>query len=66
MNKSLKDIREENNLTQEQLAKKAGLTYKAYWNIETGKSDPKLSTLINIAKALNIKTADLINSITLH
>lgn len=58
--KSLKEIRLSKKLTQEEVARKADLTYKAYWSIEAGQADPKLSTIVKISSALNISVEELI------
>lgn len=41
----LKELRKENALTQEHLAKKIGITRGAYANIENGRREPDLNTL---------------------
>jgi transcriptional regulator with XRE-family HTH domain len=49
----LLNARESLNLTQAQVAERAGMSQQAYANIEIGKrSDPKLSTAERIADAL--------------
>lgn len=48
------------DLTQEQLAEKIGKTSQFISNIETGKRKPSLSTLLNIAKVLNLSLDYLI------
>ena len=54
------EARVKHNLTQEELAKKIGKTSQFISNIETGKRKPSLSTLINIAKVLNLSLDYLI------
>lgn len=61
---TLKSLRESKKLTQEEVAHKAGLTIKAYWNIEHGLCDPRLSNLRKISSALNISVEDLIKVLT--
>jgi transcriptional regulator with XRE-family HTH domain len=51
--------REALNLSQAELAKIIGLTQKSLSEIETGKRQPRRSTKIAIAKALNCSLADL-------
>ena len=49
-----------NNMTQEELAKRAGLTRGYVARLETGRHDPALSTLEKLAKALRVKVAKLL------
>lgn len=44
-------IREKNRLTQTEVAKRMGSSVSVIWQIETGKTDPKLSTLRRYALA---------------
>src|SRR4051812_41593416 len=48
------------DLTQKQLAERAGLSPQALGNIETGASDPKASTLAAIQEALEEAGAEFI------
>lgn len=57
---SLKSLRIAKALSQEDVARKAGITYKAYWSIEAGQADPKLSTIVKISSALNVSVEELI------
>ena len=52
--KQLKVIREEKRFSIEDLSKESGLSRQAIWAFETGKSEPKYSTVVAIAKALDI------------
>ena len=56
----LKKFRAERGMTQEALAKKAGISrvYLAY--LESGKYDPTLTTLKNLAKALKVTVGELV------
>jgi len=56
---NLKMLRYAKGLTQQELADAAGISRDAYRNIETGRSDPKISTLRSIAKALDAEIDDL-------
>jgi transcriptional regulator with XRE-family HTH domain len=47
-------------MTQEQLAKKAGMGRSYLARLETARQDPTLSTLEKIAKALGVKVAKLV------
>lgn len=48
-------------LSSEQVAKKAGISYSTYNNIETGKASPKLETALKIAKVFRTKIEILFN-----
>jgi len=52
--KRIKTLREEKGLTSEALAKQAGISKSTLSYIERGLSDPKLSTLVEIARELGI------------
>lgn len=51
---ALKKMRKKSKLTQKSLCKLARLDYRNYQDIERGKTDFKVSTLIRVCKALNI------------
>lgn len=57
---ALKQFRKSLKLSSEAVAHQAGLTQKAYWSIENGLTDPRLSNLLKISSALNIEVGDLI------
>ncbi len=52
--KLIRDSRENKNLSREQLAERCKVTDKSISNIELGKSDPKLSTVMRICNVLEI------------
>lgn len=54
------EARVKHDLTQEELAEKISKTSQFISNIETGKRKPSLSTLLNIAKVLNLSLDYLI------
>jgi transcriptional regulator with XRE-family HTH domain len=56
----LRQIREAQGITQRALAARAGITQAALFRLESGETDPRLSTLRKLAKALNVTVADLI------
>ena len=60
---SLKMLRYAKGLTQQELADAAGISRDTYRNIESGRSDPKISTLKSIAKALEVDIDDLFTPI---
>lgn len=49
----IKTLREALGMTQEQLGKMVGLSWRSIQNIESGNAMPKISTLFKIADALN-------------
>ena len=50
----LKDARQKLKLTQKQVAEKAGLQYSYVYEIETGKTNVTLRTLVALAEALEL------------
>jgi len=57
----IKTLREKADLTQEQAAKRAGMSTRQAWNnIESGRQSPTVETLDRMAKALGTKTRDLL------
>jgi transcriptional regulator with XRE-family HTH domain len=57
----LKELRRNQNLTQEQFAEKAGMSYKYYQAVEAGrKADLRLSTLERLAKAYGLEVYQLL------
>ncbi|MGW0668168.1 helix-turn-helix domain-containing protein [Streptomyces sp. NPDC002746] len=48
------------NLSQEQVALRAGIRIATYSDIEQGHSSPLLDTLIRIADALGVPLSDLV------
>jgi transcriptional regulator with XRE-family HTH domain len=58
----IKELREARGLTQESFAERAGLTYKHYQQVESGrKFDIRLSTLIKMAAGLDLKLSELLD-----
>jgi transcriptional regulator with XRE-family HTH domain len=51
---ALQALREDNGLTQEQLAAKAGVTRPYVSQIETGKKEPKVSTIADLCDAMEV------------
>lgn len=56
---NLRRLRSIKGINQTQLAKKAGLSRPSYAAIEKGDTDPRSSTLMNIAGALDVSLSDL-------
>jgi len=59
LGKSIKRVRKQKQLTQEELSNKVKVTPKYIQFIESAKRKPSLKTLYRIAKALKIKVKDL-------
>jgi transcriptional regulator with XRE-family HTH domain len=57
----IKRLREHLSLTQEQLAKKAGVSHGYLARLEIGMHDPSLGTLLKLAKALEVTVAELLS-----
>ena len=65
--KTLRRLRTEKGLTQEELAQRSGVDYKYCQKLEgQNPSSPTLSTLEKLASGLNIPLAELIQSIQPH
>ncbi len=58
--KKLRKIREEKGLSQEELAKAAGISVGFYARIERGKHSPTNDTLESICKVLKIKSSEIL------
>jgi len=56
---NIRKIRQSGPETLEEVAQKAGLTKGALSKIETGRISPPISTLIRIAKAMNVPVVEL-------
>lgn len=56
----LRELRLARHLTQEQLAERAGLSYKFIGEVERGRGNPTLTTLGALADALQIYVRDLL------
>jgi len=56
----LKQLRRARRFTQEQLAERAGLSYKFIGEVERGRGNPTLTTLLNLSDALGVGLGDLL------
>ncbi len=54
------EIRNAQGYTFRALAEKVGMSYVALFRLEWGDTDPRLSTLRKLAKALNVTVAEII------
>ena len=57
----IRKVRKQQGLSQEQLAKIAGLSRYSIINFETGRRDPRVKDLKKIAKALHVPVKELIS-----
>ena len=62
----IKELREKNNMTQAELAKKLSVSDKTVSKWETGKGLPDISLLEPIAKAFNISVTELMSGIQIN
>lgn len=60
LGENLKEIRMSKNITQSELAEKLGADKSFVSNIENGKTNPTLSTITSLAKALGVSTNELL------
>jgi transcriptional regulator with XRE-family HTH domain len=55
-------LRRRNFMTQEQLAKAAGISHRTLVNIETKRvTEPHFSTILKLAQALGVEPSQLVN-----
>lgn len=57
-------VRALKDLTQEQVAKRAGLTRSTVGKIEDGTANPRLTTLLKVAAALEVPPAELLKGVS--
>lgn len=60
LGENLKTFRTKKNITQTGLAKNLDVDKSFISNIEKGKNNPTLSTITNLAKALEVSTNELL------
>lgn len=60
LGENLKEIRVSKHITQSELAEKLGADKSFVSNIENGKTNPTLSTITSLAKALGITSNELL------
>lgn len=61
--RNLRRAREKAGLSQEALAERAGMHRDAVALLETGKRDPRVSTVVKLAKALGMPAGDLLKGL---
>jgi transcriptional regulator with XRE-family HTH domain len=58
--KKIKALREKKNLTQAEVAEKAGIHPNYYARVERGEVDARTNIIQKIAKALGVKSSDIL------
>lgn len=58
--KRLREVRDQKNLSQEDVANVVGISITYYAGIERGEENPTITVLENICKALHIKSSDIL------
>lgn len=59
----IENYRKENRLTVEQFCKKCGISQKSYYKFVNGQLHIRITVLLKILHAMNIKYSDLIEDI---
>ena len=63
---TIKELRKKHKISQEELAKKAGITYSTLIKIESGANDnPTIKTMKKIADALDVSLDELVGRKTI-
>jgi len=58
---NIKKHRQKSGLSQDQLARKAGIPYSTFLKIESGYTpNPSIQTVVNIAEALSVSIDELV------
>jgi len=58
--KTLREVREKNGLSQEEVAKKSQISTTHYAGIERGEENPTFSVIESICKALKVKSSQVL------
>lgn len=59
LGEAIEQLREEADLTLEELADKADMRFQLVSDLERGTTNPMLSTLVRISKGLNVELSEL-------
>lgn len=62
MQTRIKEIRKSQGISLRMLADLSGVTKESIINVEAGRTDPKLSTLLAVADALHVPLAELFDA----
>ncbi len=57
----IREVRERQGMSQEQLALEAGVPYSSVNEIEAGKTNPTIASLMALAEALDIPLRELVD-----
>lgn len=63
LGESVKKLRDENHMTQENLAKEVGITTSMIGHIETGMKIPSLAVVLKLAEVLNSTVDEMCNGV---
>jgi transcriptional regulator with XRE-family HTH domain len=67
LSKNLKKLRTQAGLSQDQMARKAGIPYSTYLKIENGVTpNPSIQTVLNVAVALGVSLDALVGRTPPH
>jgi len=58
----IREIRKERGMSQTELAEKAGISLITISRIERGERDPHLTTLLRIARGLDVRLSELLRT----
>lgn len=61
-NKRIKDLREDNDMTQDELAQKLGVSKRTLLRYESGESEPSISVLIALSLLFNVSIDYIVGS----
>lgn len=56
----LRDTRLESGLSQSELADRAGVSHSEIYRLEAGTREPRLGTVVELARGLGIDTSELV------
>jgi transcriptional regulator with XRE-family HTH domain len=59
----LRELRERERLTQEQLAKRSGMRASVIGRFERGKHEPRLATVLSLAHGLGVTPGELVDNL---
>jgi transcriptional regulator with XRE-family HTH domain len=59
----LRELREQEGLTQDRLAKRSGLHASAIARLERGQHEPLLSTILSLARGLHVSPGELLDKL---
>ncbi len=63
---NLKDLRKKNNIKQKEVAEAINVSERTYGHYETGKREPSIDTLIEIADYFNVPIDLLVGRYTIN